>query len=381
MLAALRAWWLATQKQLWAQCLPHESTVHALPQPATAARQACSAKRASRASPVAVHFIKLLSFAIGAHADQRCQDSPSHQARTPRRLPACAQPLHQRSRCAAARMSVSVGLSPAHSPHGAMAAAAAVEGCQPSQNLWSCPTLRCCRFPCASLSGAHPGHQRWCRTAAAMIEVVLNDRLGKKVSRTGAAAPRTCYVAAGWMTLPVDMPARRLLRCIQKGQPIRGRPYAVDGTRELAQQPAACNPRARRAVPHWRRPQIRVKCNEDDTIGDLKKMVAAQTGAPLPAQQRASCARPSHAGLSPQRRTCLASHLGFTDPLCLQARGRRRFASRSGTQVGGRVVGAPCCGGHGDLERGLSAVANPCAHQVVKHQDNKSLKAGHCRSR
>ncbi len=25
-------------------------------------------------------------------------------------------------------------------------------------------------------------------------------------------------------------------------------------------------------------PQIRVKCNEDDTIGDLKKMVAAQTG-------------------------------------------------------------------------------------------------------
>lgn len=25
--------------------------------------------------------------------------------------------------------------------------------------------------------------------------------------------------------------------------------------------------------------QIRVKCNEDDTIGDLKKLVAAQTGA------------------------------------------------------------------------------------------------------
>lgn len=24
--------------------------------------------------------------------------------------------------------------------------------------------------------------------------------------------------------------------------------------------------------------QIRVKCNEDDTIGDLKKLVAAQTG-------------------------------------------------------------------------------------------------------
>lgn len=26
------------------------------------------------------------------------------------------------------------------------------------------------------------------------------------------------------------------------------------------------------------RVQIRVKCNEDDTIGDLKKLVAAQTG-------------------------------------------------------------------------------------------------------
>ena len=25
--------------------------------------------------------------------------------------------------------------------------------------------------------------------------------------------------------------------------------------------------------------KIRVKCNEDDTIGDLKKLVAAQTGA------------------------------------------------------------------------------------------------------
>ncbi len=24
--------------------------------------------------------------------------------------------------------------------------------------------------------------------------------------------------------------------------------------------------------------QVRVKCNEDDTIGDLKKLVAAQTG-------------------------------------------------------------------------------------------------------
>ena len=31
--------------------------------------------------------------------------------------------------------------------------------------------------------------------------------------------------------------------------------------------------------PWFLRPlQIRVKCNEDDTIGDLKKLVAAQTG-------------------------------------------------------------------------------------------------------
>lgn len=27
--------------------------------------------------------------------------------------------------------------------------------------------------------------------------------------------------------------------------------------------------------------KIRVKCNEDDTIGDLKKLVAAQTGTSL----------------------------------------------------------------------------------------------------
>jgi hypothetical protein len=28
--------------------------------------------------------------------------------------------------------------------------------------------------------------------------------------------------------------------------------------------------------------KIRVKCNEDDTVGDLKKLVAAQTGTPDP---------------------------------------------------------------------------------------------------
>ena len=25
-------------------------------------------------------------------------------------------------------------------------------------------------------------------------------------------------------------------------------------------------------------PEVRIKCNEDDTIGDLKKLIAAQTG-------------------------------------------------------------------------------------------------------
>lgn len=30
--------------------------------------------------------------------------------------------------------------------------------------------------------------------------------------------------------------------------------------------------------PNPTNPQVRVKCNEDDTIGDLKKLVAAQTG-------------------------------------------------------------------------------------------------------
>lgn len=62
-----------------------------------------------------------------------------------------------------------------------------------------------------------------------MIEVVLNDRLGKKV-RTGGGE----WHAAG-LPFRVRMPI-----CVL---------------------------------------QIRVKCNEDDTIGDLKKMVAAQTGA------------------------------------------------------------------------------------------------------
>lgn len=69
-----------------------------------------------------------------------------------------------------------------------------------------------------------------------MIEVVLNDRLGKKVSIRPAACMLTH--ARGGTHLGDSAP-----------------PTPLPG---LA--------------------QIRVKCNEDDTIGDLKKLVAAQTG-------------------------------------------------------------------------------------------------------
>lgn len=48
---------------------------------------------------------------------------------------------------------------------------------------------------------------------------------------------------------------------------------------------SACRRARRRAQPNPTQPgfaaiaQIRVKCNEDDTVGDLKKLVAAQTGS------------------------------------------------------------------------------------------------------
>jgi hypothetical protein len=40
--------------------------------------------------------------------------------------------------------------------------------------------------------------------------------------------------------------------------------------------------------------KIRVKCNEDDTVGDLKKLVAAQTGLLLYAAQQ-PCRMVEHA--------------------------------------------------------------------------------------
>ncbi len=67
-----------------------------------------------------------------------------------------------------------------------------------------------------------------------MIEVILNDRLGKKVRMLHACA--------------------RTARCRKK--PVE------KGEHHPPAPPS----------------QVRVKCNEDDTIGDLKKLVAAQTG-------------------------------------------------------------------------------------------------------
>ena len=45
--------------------------------------------------------------------------------------------------------------------------------------------------------------------------------------------------------------------------------------------------------------KIRVKCNEDDTIGDLKKLLAAQIGE-LPLQPSPTCPQAPAAGPPPQ---------------------------------------------------------------------------------
>lgn len=50
-----------------------------------------------------------------------------------------------------------------------------------------------------------------------------------------------------------------------------GRTYSIEGFLVLIKMiEITCNDRLGK--------KIRVKCNEDDTIGDLKKLVAAQTG-------------------------------------------------------------------------------------------------------
>ena len=48
----------------------------------------------------------------------------------------------------------------------------------------------------------------------------------------------------------------------------------MQGTLLLRKPPAGSSLSDTCSLP----PQIRVKCNEDDTVGDLKKLVAAQTG-------------------------------------------------------------------------------------------------------
>lgn len=58
--------------------------------------------------------------------------------------------------------------------------------------------------------------------------------------------------------------------------------------------------------------QIRVKCNEDDTVGDLKKLVAAQTGMAVFCILKVS-------------RPCL-----LTGSYLLQERDRRRLEFKSG---------------------------------------------------
>ena len=67
-----------------------------------------------------------------------------------------------------------------------------------------------------------------------MIEVVCNDRLGKKVRSSPHSQPRQSALAQS-LTHPIHTSSCPL-------------------------------------------PQVRVKCNEDDLIGDLKKLIAAQIG-------------------------------------------------------------------------------------------------------
>jgi len=82
-----------------------------------------------------------------------------------------------------------------------------------------------------------------------MIEVVLNDRL----VRAPAARMNTPVSPRVALVYPRDIPPRTAQRNLV---PV-----------------VSPNPPSR-----LQGKKIRVKCNEDDTIGDLKKLVAAQTG-------------------------------------------------------------------------------------------------------
>ncbi len=110
-------------------------------------------------------------------------------------------------------------------------------------------------------------------------------------------------------------PARSLPRAVLLARDDRSRaerPSGQEGGWSGLSEPRAVHASAAQVSIHPL--QIRVKCNEDDTIGDLKKLVAAQTGECL-----SRCTSgPPFPGI-----TAAPSHP--------QAPAPRRFASKSGT--------------------------------------------------
>lgn len=80
-----------------------------------------------------------------------------------------------------------------------------------------------------------------------MIEVVLNDRLVR--TSTCSRSPCSLFVI---------------------------RSTSSSGPRCSSKARRSPKPHPFAALPQGKK--IRVKCNEDDTVGDLKKLVAAQTG-------------------------------------------------------------------------------------------------------
>ena len=84
--------------------------------------------------------------------------------------------------------------------------------------------------------------------AVSMIEVVLNDRL----VRTSTRPRHPCSAFRHPQHTQVRPPRR-----------------SSNARRSPKPHPSAALPQGKK---------IRVKCNEDDTVGDLKKLVAAQTG-------------------------------------------------------------------------------------------------------
>jgi ubiquitin-like protein 5 len=77
-----------------------------------------------------------------------------------------------------------------------------------------------------------------------MIEVLVNDRLGKKVSHS---------ISTYFHNSNQILPSHPRLSFLSS----------------LFSQPS---------LLVWYIHQVRIKCNEDDTIGDLKKLIAAQIG-------------------------------------------------------------------------------------------------------